>query len=198
LLAAMTGVGGLLFALSGGTPGPTADGLSLPPLLATRGPRTLESIFQTPAALTAGRWSAIVIHDSGTGAGSTASLEQQAKAMNLKGLGYHFVVGNGKGMDDGELHVGRRWLDQLPGAHAAGSKADWFNQNAIGICLVGDGDRRGFTAEQMTRLTELVAALQSELGIPANRVYLHRDIAPTPSPGRYFPAAAFQQSLPGQ
>lgn len=194
----MTGVGGLLFALSGGTPGPSGGGLSLPPLLATRGPRTLESIFQTSKPVTAGRWQAIVIHDSGSSAGSIAALESQAKAMNLKGLGYHFVVGNGSGMDDGELHVGQRWLRQLPGAHAAGSKANWFNQNSIGICMVGDGDRRKFTSEQITRLTELVAALQSELGIPADQVYLHRDIAPTPSPGRYFPAAAFHEALPGR
>jgi len=194
----MTGVGGLLFVLSGGTPAPSSEGLSLPPLLAIRGPRTLESIFQTPQAVTAGRWASIVIHDSGTGAGTTADLEAQAKAMNLKGLGYHFVVGNGKGMDDGELHVGSRWLNQQPGAHASGSKADWYNHNSIGICLVGDGERRKFTPEQMSRLSELVSALQTELGIPANQVYLHRDIAPTPSPGRFFPAAAFQQSLAGQ
>ena len=44
----------------------------------------------------------------------------------LKGLGYHFVIGNGRGISDGELYVGYRWLDQLAGAHAAGANgANW-------------------------------------------------------------------------
>ncbi len=46
------------------------------------------------------------------------------------------------------------------GAHTAGEHGDWYNRNAIGICLVGDGDRREFTPAQIARLLQTVHALQ--------------------------------------
>lgn len=194
LLVAMTGVGGLLLVLNG-RPAPSGQGISLTPLMAVDGPSTLESIYQTQAPVQEGRWLSIVIHDSGRAAGSPESLEAEAREMKLKGLGYHFVIGNGNGMGDGELHVGARWLKQVPGAHAAGSKADWYNLNAIGVCLIGDGDRQSFTDDQLARLGQLVNSLSRELGIPTEKIVLHREIARTTSPGRLFPENAFRESL---
>src|SRR3954467_14151974 len=155
LLFSMTTVGGLLWILQGG-PTPRLDGLALPAAVAAAGPQSIEAIFRTRAAVAPGRWQAIVIHHSGAPFGSAASIEAQHRAMNLEGLGYHFVIGNGSGMDDGDIQVGYRWLDQLPGAHAAGPKGDWYNRNSIGICLVGDGRRHGFTDQQVMRLAQLV------------------------------------------
>jgi len=194
LLASMTVVGGGLFALDR-SPARSTDGLSLPPLLATVGPDTAEAIFTTRVPLDSARWQSIVIHDSGETVGTPTSLDAQARAMNLRGLGYHFVVGNGGGMDDGELHIASRWLRQLPGAHAAGKDADWFNRHSIGICLIGDGNRQRPSAAQMRRLVQVIEALRAEFKIPADRVYLHRDIATTPSPGRRFPESTFRQQL---
>lgn len=86
-------------------------------------------------------------------------------------------------------------MQQKPGAHAAGKSGEWYNLNTIGICVIGDGDRKTFTPEQMTRLVGLVNSLCRELNIPADRVVLHRDIATTTSPGELFPQAWFREQL---
>ncbi|HYE63711.1 MAG TPA: peptidoglycan recognition family protein [Phycisphaerales bacterium] len=195
LVGAMTLVGGGLFLMERG-PVAAAEGLSLTPLMATAGVDSLEGIFATRNAIRPGNWQAIVIHDSGTPHGTQASLDAAARASGLKGLGYQFVIGNGNGMEDGEILVGHRWRDQVPGAHAAGSQADWFNRHSIGICLVGDGNRTRPTRAQMESLVRLSNALCRELGIPGNRVYLHSEIAPTDDPGRLFPAATLRSQLP--
>jgi hypothetical protein len=194
LLVSMTAVTGLLFALDR-TPSSSDTGRAFTPLMAAVGTDSIEVVFNTRQPMPAGQWKAIVIHDSGSPYGTAETLDKQAKAQNLRGLGYHFVIGNGNGMGDGELYVGPRWLDQQPGAHATGKDGDWFNRNAIGICLVGDGERREHTQAELTRLVRLTRALQQELKIPANRVYLHSEIAPVRNPGRMFPAAAFRSQL---
>lgn len=196
-LGAMTLTGGLLLMLDG-RPVPRIDGLSLSPLAAATGVGSGSSdpVFQTRRPLDRERWQAIVIHHSGSTVGTPASIEREHEARSFKGLGHHFIVGNGSGMDDGQLHLGYRWLDQLPGAHASGANGDWFNQHAISICLVGDGNRRGFTPGQLQRLQTLIAGLQAQLGIPSDRVYLHSDIAGVNDPGRLFPAAQFRAAPP--
>jgi hypothetical protein len=173
-----------------------ADGLTLTPLMATTGVETLEGIFATRQQIKPQQWQALVIHDSGTPHGNQASLDAAARAANLKGLGYQFVIGNGNGMEDGEILVSHRWRDQVPGAHAAGNQADWFNRHSIGICLVGDGNRTRPTRAQMESLVRLANSLCRELNIPGNRVYLHSEIAPTDDPGRLFPTATLRSQLP--
>ncbi|MEX2219570.1 MAG: peptidoglycan recognition family protein [Phycisphaerales bacterium] len=194
LLLSMTTVGGLLWVLQG-APAPRLDGLSLPAAVAAARPSAIETVFRTRAPAQPGRWQAIVIHHSGSPFGTASTIEAQHRAMNLQGLGHHFIVGNGSGMDDGDIHVGYRWLDQLPGAHAGGPRGDWLNRNAIGICLVGDGRKRAFTDQQVRRLAQLVGELSQRLDIPASRVYLHSDVAETDDPGRFFPEAAFREQL---
>lgn len=194
LLTAMTGVGGFLWILQGG-PNMGGGGLALPPMVAAAGPTSIEAIFRTRAEVPRGRWQAIVIHQSGSAFGTPASIEAEHKARSYEGMGFHFLVGNGSGLEDGEIHVGYRWLDQAAGTHAAGKQADWFNRNSIGICLVGDFSRKAPTERQIWRLNQLVQSLSDRLGIPADRVYLHRDIAQTNDPGAFFPEAAFRAQL---
>ncbi len=195
LVLSMTVVGGGLFLIDRG-PVAGADGLSLTPLMATAGVSTAEGVLNTRTPLDRARWQAVVIHDSGSPYGTEASLDALARANNLKGLGYHFVIGNGNGLDDGEILVGGRWRNQVPGAHAAGSKADWFNRHSIGICLVGDGNRSRPTQKQMQSLVLLSEALCRELKITSDRVFLHSQIAPTDDPGRLFPEATYRSQLP--
>jgi N-acetyl-anhydromuramyl-L-alanine amidase AmpD len=190
----MTGVGALLLALDG-KPAPRVDGLTLPLLAAPAGPTNVDAVFATRAALSHAQWTGIVIHHSGSPYGTASSIAAEHEALNFKGLGHHFIIGNGNGMADGELHVGYRWLDQLPGAHAAGPKGDETNLHSISICLVGDGDRAPFTPAQIRRLGQLVAALQHELNIPSNQVLLHREIAKTRDPGAFFPEADFRRTI---
>jgi len=88
LLASMTLVGGGLVALDPHA-APAAQGLTIPTLVATGSPDTIEVIFNTPKtrSIAAGRWKAIVIHDSGTMFATPATLEEDARRMGLKGLG---------------------------------------------------------------------------------------------------------------
>lgn len=187
----MTAVGGLLFVLAGGPPASSSAGVALSPLVSTAAPKSMESIFRTREPIRSGRWTAIVVHHTGSPVGDAAQIEAAQRAQGLAGLGYHFVVGNGAGMGDGEIHVGYRWLDQLPGAHVAGAQGDAYNRASIGICLVGDGDRRSFTDEQLRRAAQLVAELADRFGLDRSAIVAHADLAETTSPGRLFPWARF-------
>lgn len=201
LIGAMTFVGGGLLVLDGGKRS-ALDGLRLPSstaLMAVSGPGTMERVLETRETVDRERWLGIMVHHSGSAFGTPESIEREHRGLGLRRLGHHFLIGNGNGMGDGEVHVGGRWLDQQPGAHAAGEheRAQWANLHAVSICLVGDGNRRGFTEAQFSRLTELVEVLSRELGIPAERIVLHSDESDAADPGVRFPAAAFREMVAG-
>ena len=194
LVGSMTAVTALLMALDHGAP-TRLDGLSLPAMAVTQSSVSIEAVFQTRVPVEADQWLAIVIDHTGDPFGTPASIDAAHRAMGLRGLGADFVIGNGQGMGDGEIHVSERWLEQQPGAHTAGPDGDWYNRHAIGITLVGDGTRRGFSQIQMTRLLDLVSALAREYDIPPERIVLHSDVAPVAGPGRYFPAASLREQV---
>lgn len=190
--AAMTLVTGALFVLGGRDAGPLT-GRTITPLASINSAQTIESVFTPAATIEAGSWDAIVIHHTGQPSGSPASIDQAHREAGLAGLGYHFVIGNGVQMGDGEVHAGFRWIDQLPGAHVAGPAGAAWNSTSIGIALVGNGDRRPFTEAQNARLISLVAELARRLDIPSDRVFMHSDLSAVSSPGRYFKASALTQ-----
>lgn len=185
---------GFLSMLDSGSPTRTG-GLALTPLMGIERSVGMESIFQTATPVESQRWDSIVIVHSGSPSGSAADIAQEHKSLGYDGLGFHFVIGNGKRMGDGEIHVGYRWLDQRSGADLSGVNSGFNSGNAIEICLVGDGDRRPFSDEQLYRLAQLVDALGDELEIGNDRVFLHKDLAGTTSPGQFFPQAEFEQLL---
>lgn len=182
-MASMTLAAGLLVLLDGG-PSLRIDGFSLVPMVSATGDRSIESVFDTRSALDTGRWRRVVIHHSATPVGTAASIKSNAGRDG----GYHFIIGNGRGMKAGEIHVTYRWLDQLP---ADGGLSD----DTIAICLVGDGNRRQFAQTQIRWLVELVSALDHRLGIPEDRVLIEADADPASGPGRLFPSAFFREQL---
>lgn len=194
LVAAMTVAGGMLYFVNQ-RPSIGTDGLALLPLMSTTGPNSVEVVLNTRKDIIAGRWKSIVVHDSGSPVASQSSLDSQAKQMGLRGIGYHFVIGNGNGMGDGELFVTDRWLNQSNGAHVAGLRGDDLNKQAVGICLVGDGDHQKFTQAQLARLVQLLDTLQRELNVAPQRMYLHSDVAAVSSPGKLFPAVELRRML---
>lgn len=196
LLGSMTLVAGPLLLLDS-QPAPRVDGLSMAPLVASGASDTvdLSAVLRPREPLAKGTWKSIVIHHSGSGVGSPASIAAEHQAAGYRGLGHHFIIGNGNGWDDGGLYIAYRWLDQLPGAHAGGPNGQFHNLHSISICLVGDGNRRTFTRAQLRTLTAVVDALCARLEIPRDRVFLHSDIAPTDDPGRLFPIEAFRGEL---
>lgn len=170
------------------------------------------SILPREAKLDHQRWTSIVIHHSSTPAGDAASVARLQGARDASGIGYHFIIGNGQGIADGYIEVASRWNRQEAGAHVASitkydgngamlvshqrmPSADDLNRHAVGICLIGNGDRRPFTDNQMRELATLVRRLQKELNISADHVYLHSDVAGVSSPGRFFSAADFEAQL---
>lgn len=147
-------------------------------------------------AVTARRWQHIVIHHSGTPMGSSQGMDRYHREERRmeNGLAYHFVIGNGNGMADGEIDVGRRWIDQIAGGHLA---IEALNQVSLGICLVGDFQRKPPTRRQLDALEALVRALQRKAGLPVSAVTTHQKIHPghTQCPGRFFPMEAFVKRL---
>ncbi len=110
------------------------------------------------------------------------------------GLAYHFVIGNGSGMGDGEIGVSRRWTKQLAGGHLA-SEAQ--NQIALGICLVGNFDKHAPTSKEMASLRALVEALMARCNLTPRAVKTHQQInvVHTRCPGAKFPTKSFMESL---
>lgn len=147
------------------------------------------------------QWQGIVIHDLGLPAGDAESVTRLHRSMGFSeegGMGYHFLIGNGNGLGDGIIYAGNRWCRQLPGAHVAGPNGAEHNLRSIGICLVGNGDRRPFTDAQVESLVLLIGELQQRLDLAPGSVHLARDlVAEESSPGRYFPVARVDESLPG-
>lgn len=192
LVASMTGVGGLLLALEDR---PLSGGVVLAGVERQPSTTGLGAILNTSAPIEQSRWRGIVVHHSGSQSGSATSIAEQHLSKGFKGLGYHFVISNGQGAPDGQIHVGYRWMEQAAGVHATGPDADRLNRETVGICLIGDGDRRTFTAAQLASLTSLVAMLQDAARVDSGRVFLSRDVSPTSAPGRLFPESAFRQQL---
>lgn len=138
------------------------------------------------------RWRYIVLHHTATAGGTVASIESAhlRRGMN-RGLAYHFLIGNGRGLGDGAVEPGVRWRRQLPGAHVASALCEPergvpYDEVAIGIALVGDLEQRPPTAAQQRALRELVASLQRRFHIDAAHVMGHGEVlgAHTACPGR--------------
>tara|TARA_B100000575_G_C23087202_1_gene626596 strand:+ start:271 stop:1182 length:912 start_codon:yes stop_codon:yes gene_type:complete len=134
-----------------------------------------------------GRWKHIVIHHSGDNTNSIQGMEHYHRRVRRmeNGLAYHFVIGNGVNTGDGKIYVGDRWRRQIRGGHVASTA---LNEIAIGICLVGNFDKRVPTAKQRSSLKALVARLRARTGVPYKEVRTHRHINPKPTacPGRRF------------
>jgi hypothetical protein len=140
--------------------------------------------------VTARNWHSIVLHHSATAGGSVASIDAvhrrqtDADGKPWLGIGYHFVVGNGRSMGDGEIRPTFRWQKQLAGAHA-GKRAE--NEHGIGICLIGNFDETAPTAKQLAAVRQLLKTLAARYAIPRERILRHQDITSTLCPGRLFP-----------
>lgn len=190
LVMGMTLTSGLLLLLE---PGPVAPltGLTLTSLDRSASPE--QKLFDT--STTPRQWQAIVIHDSGSLTGSSRTLHQAHEQAGRDGLGYHFVVNNGTGEEDGVIEMGFRWPRQLAGQYVEGGEdAQWFNENAIGICVVGDVDRESPTVAQRAELLWLVQQLQARFNIPRDRVYVEVGSS-ADSATHLFPHAWFRSQL---
>jgi hypothetical protein len=120
------------------------------------------------------------VHCSASDYGCAQVFDEWHKARGWTGIGYQFVISNGRtyeGMKDpweslkGSIEAGRR-LDDDPWLEAdeAGAHTYGFNGRSIGICLVGNYH---FEREQLVSLYHLIGELQERLDIPVTRVFGH-------------------------
>lgn len=154
-------------------------------------PRGLEKI-----RVASGKWRYIVIHHSASPNASVKGMDyyHRVERHMENGLAYHFVVGNGHSLKDGEIAIGHRWTAQLDGGHLA---SEALNRQAIGICMVGNFDDGQPTPKQMESLRALVDFLLARCHLGPEAVRTHQQINPvyTRCPGRHFPAKAFSREL---
>jgi len=143
-----------------------------------------------------GKWKYIVIHHSASPNASVKGMDyyHRVERHMENGLAYHFVIGNGHSMKDGEIAIGGRWAGQLDGGHLA---SEALNRTAIGICLVGNFDADRPTKRQMESLHSLVEFLLARCHLSADALKTHQQINPiyTRCPGHNFPAKTFLKEL---
>ena len=142
-------------------------------------------------------WEFVVLHHTASSGGSVESiheahLKKKDKSGNpWLGIGYHFVIGNGNGMGDGEIQPTFRWREQMHGAHAGSND---YNQRGIGICLVGNFEDQHPSDAQLQAVERLVATMKKEYGISSERVVGHAEVKATACPGKHFPLEAIRES----
>jgi len=148
-----------------------------------------------PGGIERGRWEAIVVHHSAAPDASPESMHKYHLSRGWsRGLGYHFVIGNGVGYPDGKIYVGPRWKKQQTGAHCKSASgryfgtwraSNFFNSRGIGICLIGNFEDSPPTAKQLAALQQLIQFLSAQAGIDRSKVYGHGEITHrTACPGK--------------
>jgi hypothetical protein len=136
-----------------------------------------------------GRWQGILIHHTAVpDHGNAADLDRAHKLRGFDGLGYDFVICNGRGGQDGRIEVGWRWAQQREGAHCRvhPNDSNYWNEHTIGIVLVGNFEKGRPTPAQYESLARLVYFLQQRYDIPWSRIKGHRDVDNTECPGQFF------------
>ncbi|MCX5649620.1 MAG: peptidoglycan recognition family protein, partial [Planctomycetota bacterium] len=134
---------------------------------------SLESVIRPDGMALPREWKYIIIHHSATRSATLEAIDRwHRETLHTTDSGYHFVINNGRaeGTRDGEITPTPRWLEQRTGAHCRVAEHPEFNEQGIGICLVGHFNREQPTAAQMASLEALVAALSARYHIPLERV----------------------------
>lgn len=135
-------------------------------------------------------WRYLIVHHSGTPGGSVESIDAEHRQRTDRdgrpwlGVGYHFVIGNGRGMVDGAVEPTFRWHEQLHGAHAGAAK---YNEQGLGICLVGNFEEHPPTERQERSARDLIRTLRQRYAISPSQVLRHKDLKDTACPGKLLP-----------
>ncbi len=140
------------------------------------------------------RWKYVVAHHSGIEDGNARTYDREHRRRGYEnGLAYHFVIGNGRDSGEGEIEIGPRWTHQIQGGHV---RSEEYNEHGIGICLVGNFEKRRISAKQLASFTALVDWLRkgAPLGVtPDFTVHRWVDRNHTVCPGKYFPYSAMKE-----
>lgn len=132
-----------------------------------------------------------IIHSTGSASASPSSLEDNHRRVRglADGLAYHFVIGNGRGLGDGNLLVTRRWLEGI-GSQALQDPG--LETDAITIALVGEFNRKEPTRAQLEALDELLDYLTAKIGPHPVRLHAEVERSARGCPGKNFPVSALR------
>lgn len=108
----------------------------------------------------------IVIHHSHTLGGNAGSFREYHKSRGWDHIGYHYIIGNGNGSEDGLIEKGRE--EKAVGAHVLG-----YNQNSLGICLIGDFNEASPTQKQLSSLSGLLKEIMQRYSLRREAVSVH-------------------------
>ncbi len=146
------------------------------------------------------RWEYIVIHHSAGGFGSIEHLQkihnQRQSKEPINAISYHYIIGNGKGMEDGEIESDIRKRLNLWGVHVSKGNTD-RNFRGIGICIIGNLEKQPMTSKQYESLLNLTRQLQKKYDIKSENIGFHGKIKgeSTKCPGKNFPYQKFKADL---
>ncbi len=136
-------------------------------------------IRDTQVPLQPTKWRNVIVHSSPS---SDSDLAR----------GCHFIVFRASGREGATVRATARWGHQMSGDHAFVRGYD-FNQNSIGVCVVGDFSSRPPGREQFDSTVGLVRGLRRYCRIPFDRVYLGSQLPiRTRTPGEAFPEKLFE------
>lgn len=148
-------------------------------------------------------WRYIVLHHSASRSGNVEQFDRYHRQQGFGGIAYHFVIGNGNGMEDGEVAETFRWTQQISGTHS--SVNSWmYNVYGIGICLVGNFEEQGPTHRQLLALENLVLRLSRTYAIKQKSIVTHRTVPydydsnryeQTLCPGKYFDVSHLRKRI---
>lgn len=134
------------------------------------GPKT-SALLWTPAYT--GKWTHIIDHHSGAEEKNTAQIRNyHVNSRGWQDIGYNFVIER-----DGKVVAGRSL--SIKGAHCIE-----YNHCGIGICMIGNMDKRLPTDAQYSALIDLHAKLCKQYNIPVKNILGHREASPTACPGK--------------
>lgn len=146
------------------------------------------------------RWKYIVIHHSAGNYGNINFLQKVHRERQandpIDAIPYHFVIGNGNGLEDGEITSDTRKKYNIWGAHVSGKNID-RNARGIGICLIGNFEKNLVSEKQYRALVELTKELMDKYSIPLENITGHGNTPgeSTKCPGNMFPMEKFLREI---
>jgi len=146
------------------------------------------------------RWKYIVIHHSAGNYGDIEFLQRVHRERQpndlIDAIPYHFVIGNGNGLEMGEIASDWRQKKNIWGSHVSAKNRD-KNYRGIGICLIGDYELNPVPNAQYNALVSLAKELMEKYSIAAESVNGHGLISGerTQCPGKHFPMEKFLSDI---
>lgn len=172
-------------------------------------------------------WKGIVLHHSASEDGVTRdapdikhyhmSYRIDYKIVNKEEFNRRKAAGDGVKFEKPWRDVGYHFLEEyegkklvlsygrplwMPGAHAGHAKSNMFNQDYIGICVIGNFDENVPSKEQISHILAICRALMKKFKIKVENVIGHREVyirlgvpVEKQCPGKYFNLDDFRELL---